>query len=107
MSQYLFNTLVIVISAVIGLICKVTIPYVKALISTQDLAVYERWADIIVKAAEMIWSETNSGASKKEYAVDMMNRIFNSKREVLSEEQIDTLIEACVKAMNENRRKCS
>ncbi|MDE5892392.1 MAG: phage holin family protein [Acetatifactor sp.] len=107
MSQYLFNTLVIVIIAVIGLICKVTIPYIKALISTQDLTVYERWAEIIVKAAEMIWTETNSGVSKKEYAVDMMNRIFNSKKEVLSEEQIDTLIEACVKATNENRRKYS
>ena len=75
------------------------IPYIKAKIGTENLSKYEYWVNIAVKAAEMIWTETGHGADKKQYVVDFMNNMFNSKKIVITEEQINLLIESAVKNM--------
>ena len=55
--------------------------------------------NIAVKAAELIWVEAGHGADKKQYVIDFMNKMFNSKKTVITEEQLNALIEAAVKQM--------
>ena len=92
-----------IILAVIPVLCTILtvyiIPYIKAKIGTENLYKYEYWVNIAVKAAEMIWTETGHGADKKQYVVDFMNNMFNSKKIIITEEQINLLIESAVKNM--------
>ena len=92
-----------IILAVIPVLCTILtayiVPYIKAKIGTENLSKYEYWVNIAVKAAEMIWTETGHGADKKQYVIDFMNNMFNSKKIVITEEQINLLIESAVKNM--------
>ena len=92
-----------IILAVIPVLCTILtvyiIPYIKAKIGTENLSKYEYWVNIAVKAAEMIWTETGHGTDKKQYVVEFMNNMFNSKKIIITEEQINLLIESAVKNM--------
>ena len=92
--------LVLALIPVLGTILTVFIvPYIKEKIGNEKLVKYEYWVNIAVKAAEMIWTETGHGADKKQYVVDFMNNMFNSKKIIITEEQINLLIESAVKNM--------
>lgn len=97
------NRLFQIILAVIPVLCTILtvyiVPYIKAKIGTENLSKYEYWVNIAVKAAEMLWKETGHGSDKKQYVVDFMNNMFNSKKIVITEEQINLLIESAVKNM--------
>lgn len=43
-----------------------------------------------------LFTETKQGASKKQYVVDFINKKFNSKKVVITEDQIEILLEAAV-----------
>ena len=92
-----------IILAVIPVLCTVLtvyiIPLIKEKISNENLVKYEYWVNIAVKAAELIWVEAGHGADKKQYVIDFMNKMFNSKKTVITEEQLNALIEASVKQM--------
>ena len=92
-----------IILAVIPVLCTILtvyiVPYIKAKIGTENLSKYEYWVNIAVKAAEMIWTETGHGTDKKQYVIEFMNNMFNSKKIVITEEQINLLIESAVKNM--------
>ena len=92
-----------IILAVIPVLCTILtvyiIPLIKEKIGNENLAKYEYWVNIAVKAAELIWVETGHGADKKQYVVDFMNNMFNSKKIIITEEQINLLIESAVKNM--------
>lgn len=92
-----------IILAIIPVLCTILtvyiIPLIRGKIGTENLAKYEYWVNIGVRAAEMIWKETGHGADKKQYVVDFMNKMFNSKKIVITEEQINLLIESAVKNM--------
>ena len=97
------NRLFQIILAVIPVLCTILtvyiVPYIKAKIGTENLSKYEYWVNIAVKAAEMIWTETGHGTDKKQYVVEFMNNMFNSKKIIITEEQINLLIESAVKNM--------
>lgn len=97
------NRLFQIILAVIPVLCTILtvyiVPYIKAKIGTENLSKYEYWVNIAVKAAEMIWTETGHGADKKQYVIEFMNNMFNSKKIIITEEQINLLIESAVKNM--------
>lgn len=92
-----------IILAVIPVLCTVLtvyiIPLIKEKIGNENLVKYEYWVNIAVKAAELIWVEAGHGADKKQYVIDFMNKMFNSKKTVITEEQLNALIEASVKQM--------
>lgn len=92
--------LVLALIPVMGTILTVyIIPFIKEKIGNEKLAKYEYWADIAVRAAEMLWKESGKGADKKEYVVDFLNNMFNKDKVVITEQQIELLIESCVKQM--------
>ena len=97
MDDRLFQIILAVIPVLCAILTSYIVPYIKAKIGTENLSKYEYWVNIAVKAAEMLWKETGHGSDKKQYVVDFMNNMFNSKKIVITEEQINLLIESAVK----------
>jgi LL-H family phage holin len=58
-----------------------------------------------VACAEMIFKEQGMGADKKEYVVNFLNDMFNKNKIVITEEQINILVESAVKEMKMNENK--
>ena len=99
MDDRLFQIILAVIPVLGTILTVYIIPLIKEKIGNENLAKYEYWVNIAVKAAELIWVETGNGADKKQYVIDFMNKMFNSKKTVITEEQLNALIEAAVKQM--------
>lgn len=99
MDERLFNVIITFIPVIGAIITYFVVPYIKTAISTDKLEQYKEWASLAVKCAEMIFTEKGMGTDKKQYVVDFLNNMFNSKKVVLSEEQITVLIESAVKEM--------
>ena len=99
MDDGLFQIILAVIPVLCTILTVYIIPLIKEKIGNENLAKYEYWVNIAVKAAELIWVETGHGEDKKQYVIDFMNNMFNSKKIIITEEQINLLIESAVKNM--------
>ena len=99
MDDRLFQIILAVIPVLGTILTVYIVPLIKEKIGNENLAKYEYWVNIAVKAAELIWTETGHGTDKKQYVIDFMNKMFNSKKTVITEEQLNALIEAAVKQM--------
>ena len=105
MDEKLFQVILAIIPVLGTILTVYIIPFIKAKIGNENLSKYEYWANIAVKAAEMIWKETGHGADKKAYAVEFIDKMFNSKKTVITTEQINALIESAVKNMKIEENK--
>lgn len=101
MDERVFEIILAIIPIIGAILTAYVIPLIKENINNEKLAKYKYWASMAVKAAEMIWTESGKGQDKKEYVVNYLNKLFNSKKTVLTKEQIEVLIEAAVKEMKE------
>jgi LL-H family phage holin len=99
MDERLFQIILAIIPILGAVITGFVIPFIKEKIGAERLKKYEHWACLAVKAAEMLWTESGSGADKKQYVVDFLNNMFNKKKVVITEQQIEILIESAVKYM--------
>ena len=99
MDDRLFQIILAVIPVLGTILTVYIVPLIKEKIGNENLAKYEYWVNIAVKAAELIWTETGHGTDKKQYVIDFMNKMFNSKKTVITEEQLNALIESAVKQM--------
>lgn len=105
MNQILFKILLALISILGTILTGVVIPYVKEKIGNEKLSKYEEWATLAVQSAEMIFSEQGMGKTKKEYVVNFLNEMFNKNKIVITEEQLNILVESAVKEMKLNEGK--
>ena len=101
MNENLFNVILTLVPVVGAVITYFVIPFIKANVDATKLAQYKEWARLAVKTAEMLWKETGRGEDKKEYVAKFLNDMFNSKKTVITQEQIEILIESAVKEMKE------
>ena len=101
MNENIFNTLLSIIPIIGAVITYFIVPYLKANIDTAKLCQYKEWAALAVKAAELIWREAGHGEDKKAYVADFLNHMFNTRTTVITDEQIDILIESAVKQMED------
>jgi LL-H family phage holin len=99
MNEKLFDIILMLIPILGIIITGIIIPFIKEKIGSEKLAKYEHWANIAVRAAEMLWVESGKGADKKQYVVDFLNKMFNKNKVVITEQQIEILVEAAVKQM--------
>ncbi len=104
MNENLFQIILSAIPVIGALITCFIIPYIKTNVDAAKLAQYKEWASLAVKAAEMLWQETGQGKDKKSYVVRFLNNLFNAQRTIITEEQLNILIEAAVKEMKELER---
>lgn len=92
--------LILALIPIIGTILTVyIIPLIKEWIGNEKLARYEEWASMAVKAAELMWTESGMGVDKKAYVVGFLTDMFNKNKVVITEEQMNVLIEAAVKQL--------
>lgn len=105
MDERLFNVLITIIPVLGAIITYFIVPYLKTTIGTEMLDQYKEWTTLAVKCAEMLFAEKGMGVEKKAYVVDFLNKLFNKNKQVITEQQIEILIEAAVNEMNAERGK--
>ena len=100
-SELVFRILIGIATGIGLVIGGYLIPYLRTRIGADKFDQYLSWAKKAVEAAEMIFvGDVKSGPAKKEYCLKMLTKIINSKKEILTAEQLDMLIEAAVKEMH-------
>lgn len=105
MNEMLFEIILGVLSILATILTGLVVPYFKEKIGNEKLAKYEYWVSNAVEAAEMIYNEKGMGETKKEYVVSFLNEMFNKNKVVITEEQLNVLIEHAVKEMKLNEGK--
>ena len=105
MNENIFNFVLTLIPVIGAIITYFIVPFIKSSISEKQLAQYKEWSKLAVKTAEMLWRETGHGEDKKAYVVSFLNDMFNKNKVVITEEQINILIESAVKEMKEIETK--
>lgn len=108
-NQLVFNVLLALIVALIGIVTKTLLPYLKAKQEAATTALRQtRWAwaadivDAVVKAVEQTADEYMHGEVKKDTATRMIVDFFRENHIDLTEAQISTLIETAVQELNSN-----
>lgn len=101
MNDNLSNTLLGILPLIGAVVTYFIVPYMRTSIDAAKLQQYKEWAALAVKAAELLWKETGRGDDKKAYVANFLNRMFNSRTSVITQEQIDILIESAVKQMED------
>lgn len=99
MNETLFEVILGIISLTGLVLTGIVIPLIREKIGNEKLAKYEEWATLAVQSAEMLFSEKGMGKTKKEYVVSFLNEMFNKNKVVVTEKQIEILVEAAVKSM--------
>lgn len=98
MSDFLFELLKIVVMVVSLLVARYLIPWIKGKIGVDNLAQIEKWTKYAVEMAQQVhWTE--AGEDKKAIVTAFLKEILTAKNIVLTDEQLDVLIEAAVKEM--------
>lgn len=101
MDKKIFDLILAIIPVLCVILTSFIIPYFKEQIGNEKLNKYQEWANMAVKAAEMLFAESGMGAEKKEYVVKFLTEQFNKNKVVITEEQMNILIESAVKSMKE------
>ena len=101
MNEGLFNVVLACIPVLGAIITYFIVPFIKASVSEKQLNQYKEWAILAVKTAELLWKETGHGEAKKEYVVKFLNDMFNKNKIVITEDQMEILIESAVKTMKD------
>jgi len=86
----------IIIALLGAIITYIVIPFMRERTTKEQRENLMFWVRIAVQAAEQIYDEKSQGKSKKEYVINFLN----GKGIVITEEQIDALIEAAVFELN-------
>ena len=82
------------------LITRYAIPWLKARTQNETMQILIDWAAQAVLAAEQT-HQAGSGAERKAIVTKFIRQILEQKNIALSDEEIDVMIEAAVKQMNE------
>lgn len=101
MNDNLFQVIVAFIPLIGAILTGFVIPYMKSKISAARLEEIVKWVDKTVEAAEVLFDTPNSGEEKRDYVTNLIDHMFNSKKEVITKEQIHVLLEAAWKEMTD------
>lgn len=101
MDDRVFELILAIIPVLGVIITSFIVPYFKEQIGNEKLNKYQEWANMAVKAAEMIFTESGMGVEKKAYVVKFLTEQFNKNKVVITEQQLEILIESAVKQMKE------
>lgn len=101
MDDRIFELILAIIPVLGVILTSFIIPYFKEQIGNEKLNKYQEWANMAVKAAELLFKESGMGSEKKEYVVKFLTEQFNKNKVVITEQQLEILIESAVKQMKE------
>ena len=100
MNEQLFNIISLLIPVIGAVITGFLIPYLKTKLSCARTDEIARWIAKAVEAAEVLFDLPESGEEKREYVVNFIDNMFNSRKEVIIRDQIRILLEAAWRQMN-------
>lgn len=98
MSEMMMEILKVIVMLAVLLVIKYLIPLIKAQIGAKQMDEIRAWVKDTVLMAQQVY-DAKSGPERKAIVVDLLHNILIKKNIDISEEQINTLIEAAVKAM--------
>ncbi len=99
MNDNLFKVIMALIPVFGAVITGFIVPYIKEKISTTQMEEIIKWVTKAVQAAEVLFDAPKSGEEKREYVINFIDKMFNSKKEVITKDQIRILLEASWKEM--------
>ena len=99
MDEKIFAIVLACIPIIGTIITLYVIPYLKNKIGAENLNNITFWVERAVLAAEALFDIPKSGEQKKAYVIDFINKMFNSKKTIITTDQIEVLLEASVKAL--------
>ena len=100
MNEQVFNIVLLLIPMIGAVITGILIPYLKTKITSTQLDQITKWVSKAVEAAEVLFDTPDSGAQKREYVIDFIDNMFNTKKEVITRNQIRILLESAWKQIN-------
>lgn len=100
MNEQVFNIVILLIPVIGAIITGILVPYIKTKISVTQMDEIVKWVSKAVQAAEVLFDTPKSGEEKREYVINFIDKMFNSKKEVITRDQIRILLEAAWKQMN-------
>ncbi len=99
MNEQMFNIILLLIPVIGAVITGILIPYIKTKISVTQMDEIIKWVTKAVQAAEVLFDAPKSGEEKREYVINFIDKMFNSKNEIITKEQIRILLESAWKQM--------
>lgn len=105
MDDRLFQVILACIPVFGAIITYFIVPYLKSKITATQMEEITKMVAKAVAAAEVLFDVPKSGEKKREYVIKLIDKMFNSKKEVITKEQIRVLLEAAWKEMNDNVQK--
>ena len=105
MDDRLFQVILACIPVFGAIITYFIVPYLKSKITATQMEEITKMVVKAVAAAEVLFDTPKSGEEKREYVINFIDKMFNSRKEVITKEQIRVLLEAAWKEMNDNAQK--
>lgn len=100
MDKNIFSVILALIPFIAAIITGFLVPLIKSKISSTQFELIIKWVGKAVDAAEVLF---NIPDEKREYVINFIDKMFNSKKEVITEEQIRVLLEAACKEMKASK----
>ena len=104
MNEIDFEALKLLIMIVFFLASCYLVPWIKSMIGQNRLDEIKSWTNAAVLMAQQVYY-AKSGPERKAIVVDLLKSMLTAKNISITDEQLDTLIEAAVKAMKMEENK--
>ena len=104
MNEIIFEALKLLIMIVFFLASCYLLPWLKSMIGQNRLDEIKSWTNAAVLMAQQVYY-AKTGPERKAIVVDLLKSMLAAKNISITDEQLDTLIEAAVKAMKMEENK--
>lgn len=98
MNGILFEVLRLIVLLAVFIVTCYLLPLIKGKIGQDRLDAVTQWVNTAVLMAQQVYY-AKTGAERKAIVVELLKNILTAKNISISDEQLDMLIEAAVKAM--------
>lgn len=98
MNEILFEIMRLVVLLAVFIVTCYLVPWIRGKIGQDRLTEISKWVNAAVLMAQQVYS-AKTGAERKAIVIDILRNILTAKNISISDDQIDLLIEAAVKAM--------
>lgn len=104
MNEMIFEIMKLIVMIAVFIVTCYLIPWVRGKIGQDKLDEITKWVNVAVLMAQQVYF-AKTGAERKAIVVDLLKNILIAKNISISDEQLDMLIEAAVKAMRIEEKK--
>ena len=104
MNEMIFEILKLIVMIAVFIVTCYLIPWIRGKIGQDKLDEITKWVNAAVLMAQQVYF-AKTGAERKAIVVDLLKNILIAKNISVSDEQLDILIEAAVKAMRIEEKK--